>query len=60
VVVGRTRGAQERGAAGDLQPDLEAEGGSVEVDGPVQTVDIEDGVVQAPDGHLRFLPSVNR
>ena len=60
VVVGRTRGAQERGPAGDLQPDLEAQGGSVEVDGLLQTVHVEDSVVQAPDGHLRFLPSANR
>ncbi len=55
VVVGRTRGTQERGPAGDLHPDLEAERGPVEVDGPVETVHIEDGVVQASDGHLRFL-----
>jgi D-amino peptidase len=60
MIVGRTGGPQEGGAAGDLQPDLEAESGPVEVDGPLETVHVQDGVVQAPDGHLRFLPPVNR
>jgi D-amino peptidase len=58
VVVGRARGAQERGAAGDLQADLEAQGGAVEVDGALETVYVQDGVVEAADGHLRFLPWV--
>ena len=60
VVVGRAGSAQEGGPAGDLQPHLEAEGGRVEVDGPLETVHVEDGVVQAADGHRRFLPSVPR
>ena len=59
VVVGRAGSAQERGPARDLHPHLEAEGGPVEVDGPLETVHVEDGVVQAADGHRRFLPSVN-
>jgi len=58
VVVGRARRAQEGGPAGDLQPHLEAEGSPVEVDGLLETVYVEDGVVQAADGHRRFLPSV--
>jgi len=53
VVVGRAGSAQERGPAGDLQPDLEAEGGPVELDGPVETVHVEDGVVQPANSHLR-------
>jgi hypothetical protein len=60
VVVGRSWRAQEGGPAGDLQPHLEAEGGPVEVHGPLETVHVEDGVVQAADGHRRFLPSASR
>jgi hypothetical protein len=45
VVVGRAGSAQERGPAGDLQPDLEAEGGPVEVHGPLQAVHVQDRVV---------------
>ena len=60
VVVGRPRGAQERGLAGDLHPDLEAERGPVEVDGPLKTVHVQDGVVQAPDGHRNSNPWANR
>ncbi len=59
VVVGRVRRAQERGAAGNLRADLEAESGSVELDGALETVHVEDGVVKTADGHLRFPPSVN-
>jgi D-amino peptidase len=58
VVVGRPGSAQERGLAGDLQPDLEAEGGPVELHGPLQAVHVEDRVVQPADGHRRFLPLV--
>src|SRR5580658_7183384 len=53
VVVGRVRRAQERGAAGDLHPDLEAEGAPVEVDGALETVHVQDSVVKAADSHLR-------
>ena len=53
VVVDRAGSAQERGPAGDLQPDLHAEGGPVEVNGALETVHVEDGVVQAADGHRR-------
>ncbi len=59
VVVGRVRRAQERGAAGNLRADLEAEGRSVELDGALETVHVKYGVVKAADGHLRFLPSAN-
>jgi D-amino peptidase len=51
VVVGRVRCAQERGAAGDLHPDLEAESLPVEVHGALQAVHVQDGVVEAADGH---------
>jgi len=51
VVVGRARRAQERGAAGNLHPDLEAEGLPVEVHGALQTVHVQDSVVEAADGH---------
>ena len=54
VVVGRARRAQERGAAGNLHPDLEAEGLPVEVHGALQTVHVQDSVVEAADGHRRF------
>ena len=57
VVVGRARCAQERGAVGNLQPDLEAEGLPVEVHGALQTVHVQDSVVEAADGHRR-LPSL--
>jgi hypothetical protein len=59
VVVGRARRAQERGAAGNLHPDLEAEGLTVEVHGALQTVHVQDSVVEAADGHRAFLPSVS-
>jgi len=52
VVVRRARSAQERGAAGDLQPDLEAEGAAVEVDGLLEAVHVQDSVVEATDGHV--------
>src|SRR6185312_7549165 len=58
VVVGRAWRAQERRPAGDLQPHLEAEGSGVEVDGPLETVHVEDGVVQAADGH-RAVPRLS-
>jgi D-amino peptidase len=51
VVVDRVRRAQERGAAGNLHPDLQAEGLPVELDGAVQPVDVEDGVVEPTHGH---------
>jgi D-amino peptidase len=54
VVVGRARCAQERGAAGNLHPDLEAEGLAVEVHGALQTVHVQDSVVKAADGHRRL------
>jgi len=53
VVVGRAGRAQERGAAGNLRPDLEAEGLPVEVHGALQTVHVQDSVVEAADGHRR-------
>ena len=53
VVVGRARRAQERGPAGNLHPDLEAEGLPVEVHGALQTVHVQDSVVEAADGHRR-------
>ena len=53
VVVGRARRAQKRGAAGNLHPDLEAEGLPVEVHGALQTVHVQDSVVEAADGHRR-------
>ena len=53
VVVGRARCAQERGAAGNLHPDLEAEGLAVEVHGALQTVHVQHSVVEAADGHRR-------
>ena len=53
VVVGRARRAQERGAAGNLHADLEAEGLPVEVHGALQTVHVQDSVVEAADGHRR-------
>jgi D-amino peptidase len=55
VVVGRARRAEERGAAGNLHPDLEAEGLPIEVHGALQTVHVQDSVVEAADGHRRFL-----
>jgi len=55
VVVGRARRAQERGAVGNLHPDLEAEGLPVEVHAALQTVHVQDSVVEAADGHRRFL-----
>src|SRR5579863_7147284 len=55
VVVGRVRRAQERGAAGDLHPDLEAEGLPVEVHAALQTVHVQDSVVESADGHRAFL-----
>jgi hypothetical protein len=45
VVVGRVRRAQERGAAGNLRADLEAEGRLLELDGALETVHVQDGVV---------------
>ena len=51
VVVGRSRGPQERGLPGDLQADLEAERLRVEVDLAVEPVHVEHGVVEAADWH---------
>jgi D-amino peptidase len=59
VVVGRARRAQERGATGNLHPDLEAEGLPVEVHGALQTVHVQDSVVEAADGHRRFPSSAS-
>jgi hypothetical protein len=59
VVVGRTGRAQERGAAGDHGADLETEGVAVELDGALEAVHVEDGVVETADGHLSFLPSAD-
>jgi D-amino peptidase len=55
VVVGRARRAQERGPAGNLHPDLEAEGLPVEVHGGLQTVHVQDSMVEAADGHRASL-----
>jgi hypothetical protein len=60
VVVGGLRGAQERRPAGDLHPDLEAERAPVEVDGPLETVHVEDGVVEAADSHRRSITTACR
>ena len=43
-------------AAGDLHPDLEAEGVPVEVDGSLETMHVKDSMVEPTDGHLCFLP----
>src|ERR1700733_15393094 len=59
VVVGRDGRAQERGPAGDLQADFEAQRLGVELDGALQTVHVQHSVVQAADGHRRFLPSAS-
>jgi D-aminopeptidase len=59
VVVGRARRAQERGATGNLHPDLEAEGLPVEVHGALQTVHVQDSVVEAADSHRRFPSSAS-
>jgi len=54
VIVGGAGRAQECGAARNLHADLEAEGLAVEVDGALDTVHVQDGVVEAADGHMRF------
>jgi len=59
VVVGRVGRAQERGAAGDQRANLETESLAVELDGALEAVDVEDGMVEAADGHLSFLPSAD-
>jgi D-amino peptidase len=56
VVVGRARCAQERGPAGDLRPDLEAEGLPVKVNGALKAVHVKNGVVETADGHRRSFP----
>jgi hypothetical protein len=51
MVVVRAGRAQERRPTRDLVPDFEAENLRVEVNLAVQSVHVEDGVVQAADWH---------
>jgi DNA-binding NarL/FixJ family response regulator len=51
VVVHGARGPQERGSAGNLHPDLEAERRGVELHLALQPVHVQHGVVQAADCH---------
>jgi D-amino peptidase len=59
MIVGRAGRAQERGLAGDLRADLQAQGLPVELYGALQPVDVEDGVVEPTDGHLGPSPATS-
>src|ERR1700753_1871655 len=51
VVVGRVRGPQEGGPPGHVHAQVETEHVAVEADRTGQVADVEDGVVEAADGH---------
>jgi hypothetical protein len=58
VVVGRPLRLQEHRAAGDLHLHAETEDVAVEGVAPLHVADVEDGVVEALDGHGGLLLSM--
>ena len=52
MIVRRSGRAQEGGASGNLQADLEAQRGRIEINLAIQAGYVEHGVVQAADGHI--------
>src|SRR3954453_8600500 len=60
VVVRRTLGLQEDGGTGDLRPGTETEDVPVEGVAALDVTDVEDGVVEALDGHEGLLTAGRR
>ena len=59
VVVGRTLRLEEDGPAGDLRRRAEPEDVAVERGAALDVADVEDGVVEALDGHGGLLLSMS-